>query len=473
MEGVIRAPVRYNGLAMKQKRTAIIRTLAVLLGVSAPWIVSATQVDGGHGSALFMTTILWVGVLLLLARVFSLVRKLHLPSVFGELLLGIILGNLALVGWNVADGLPQNELILFIAEVGAIILLFQAGLESNVREMRQVGGRALAVALVGVAAPFVLGTYVVGPWLLPGLDIGAYLLLGAALSATSVGITARVFKDMRILDSREAKIVMGAAVIDDVLGLVLLSVIGAFVTTGVLSPGAISWIVLESVVFLVGSIVLGQLLAPLLGAAFSRIQTGVGMKFTLAISLCLLFAYAASLIGLAPIIGAFAAGLILEPVHFSYFREAKIVSDIKRLMKGEPRKLKKEVSNVLEKHTDHHVEELIKPLAFFFVPIFFISMGLGVDLAALVQPQTLLVAGIISVVAIAGKLAAGFFAGPKVNKWLIGVGLVPRGEVGLIFAAFGLGLGIIDDVLFSIIVATVVITTFIAPLVMARLKPFK
>lgn len=459
-------------VTMKQKTRSIVHFLVVLLGASLPWLVSAAQGGGEHG-ALFMTTLLWVGVLLLLARVFSLVRKLHLPTVFGELLLGIILGNLALIGWNVADDLGQNELILFIAEVGAIILLFQAGLESNVREMRQVGGRALAVALVGVAAPFLLGTYVLGPLLLPGLDIGAYLFLGAALSATSVGITARVFKDMGVLDSREAKIVMGAAVIDDVLGLVLLSVIAAFVTTGALSVGAISWIVFESIAFLIGSIVLGQLLAPLLGAAFSRIQTGVGMKFTLAISLCLLFAYGASLIGLAPIIGAFAAGLILEPVHFSYFRQAKIISDVKKLLKGESRKLKRDVSKVLDRHADHHVEELIKPLAFFFVPIFFVSIGLGVDLAALVQPQTLLVAGIISMVAILAKLVAGLFAGPKVNKWLIGVGLVPRGEVGLIFASFGLGLGVIDETLFSIIVATVVITTFVAPLVMSRLKPVK
>ena len=444
--------------------------LAVLFGFLAPVGVFAA---GTAASGAFMSTVFWIGILLLLARVFSLVRRVGLPSVFGELLLGILLGNLVLAGWMWAEPLATNELLLFLAELGAIVLLFQAGLESNVAEMRQVGGRALLVALIGVAAPFLLGVFVLGPWLLPGLDIAAYLFLGAALSATSVGITARVFKDMRITKSKEARIVMGAAVIDDVLGLVLLSVIAAFVETGTLSPAAIGWLTAEAVLFLLGAIVIGQAMAPMVGAFFSRIQTGIGMKFTLAISLCLLFAYAASVIGLAPIIGAFAAGLILDPVHFSYFRKAKIVEDIKRLAKKGDKKVQKEMEHVLDEYAEQHVEELIKPIAFFLVPLFFISMGFGVDLAVLAQPSTLVVAGIISVVAILSKMIAGLFAGPGVNKWLIGFGLVARGEVGLIFAALGLSLGVIDESLFSIIVVTVVITTFIAPLVMARLKPVK
>lgn len=427
---------------------------------------------GGANSQAFMSTVFWIGILLLLARVFSLVRRVGLPSVFGELLLGIALGNLVLIGWTWAEPLATNELLLFLAELGAIVLLFQAGLESNVAEMRQVGRRALLVALVGVAAPFGLGVFVLGPWLLPELDLAALLFLGAALSATSVGITARVFKDMGVTQSKEARIVMGAAVIDDVLGLVLLSVIAAFVESGTLDATVIVWLTFEAILFMVGSIFIGQAIAPKVGEFFSRIQTGVGMKFTLAISLCLLFAFAASAIGLAPIVGAFAAGLILDPVHFSYFRKAAIVEEIKKLLKKKgDKKIQKSMEHVLDKHSEQHVEELIKPVAYFLVPIFFISMGFDVDLKALAQPSTLAIAGIISVVAILSKMVAGAFAGSDVNKWLVGFGLVPRGEVGLIFAGLGFGLGVIDEALFSIIVTTVVITTFVAPLVMARLKP--
>src|SRR3989344_2487559 len=169
----------------------------------------------GHGSA--ATIFLWIAIILLAAKISSLIERFGQPSVLGELVIGVILGNLVLLGIGVFEPLKADLIIAFLAELGVVILLFQIGLESNISRMREVGIKALLVACVGVAVPFILGTYIVGPYLLPGQPFSAYLFIGATLTATSVGITARVFRDLGKLQSREAQIVLGAAVIDDVL----------------------------------------------------------------------------------------------------------------------------------------------------------------------------------------------------------------------------------------------------------------
>ncbi len=282
-------------------------------------VAHAAESGGGHGD--FAVLFLWIAVILLAAKLSSLVERWGQPSVLGELVMGVILGNLFLVGIDWFEPIKHSEIISFFAELGVVILLFQIGLESNIAEMKKVGARALGVAIVGVVVPFVLGTYVVGPWLIPGLDNVAYLFLGAAMTATSVGITARVFKDLGKLQMKEAQIILGAAVIDDVMGLIILAVISALATAGAVSFGMVSVITGKAVLFLVGSIVLGQVFAKSLGKVFSKIHTGVGMKFTLAIVFALVFSWLAGLIGLAPIVGAFAAGLVLDPVHFKYFKD--------------------------------------------------------------------------------------------------------------------------------------------------------
>jgi Kef-type K+ transport system membrane component KefB len=453
--------------ALWQAKRLHIISFAFLIVVAAN-VVSAsggTDVVDGHGAS---TTLLWIAIILIAAKLASLVERWGQPAVLGELVMGVILGNLFLLGIDIFEPIKHDEIITFLSELGVIILLFQIGLESNIAEMRKVGVRALMVAIVGVVAPFILGTYIVGPWLMPGLETTAYLFLGAALTATSVGITARVFKDLGKLKTKEAQIVLGAAVFDDVFGLIILAVVSAIATVGAVSVGVVSVIVAKAFLFLILSIVLGHFGAPYVGKAFSKIHTGVGMKFTLAVSICLIFAYIAGLIGLAPIIGAFAAGLVLDAVHFQYFKAPKMVRDVRKLAKNRDDNFKDDIEEMLEPHAERHIEDLIEPLAYFLVPIFFIITGMKVAVESLFNTQILWVALVITIVAIVGKYVAGYVAG-DVNKKIVGVGMIPRGEVGLIFAAIGQGLGVLSDDLFSVIVVMVIITTLMAPPILAKL----
>ncbi|MDH3573762.1 MAG: cation:proton antiporter [Desulfobacteraceae bacterium] len=405
---------------------------------------------------------LWIAIIILAAKLSNLVERFGQPAVLGELLVGIILGNMALAGFNFFEPIRQDVVIRFLAEIGVVILLFQVGLESNIRRMLKVGPQAVLVAIVGVVAPFLLGTVVVGPLLLPELSFNAHLFVGAILTATSVGVTARVFHDLGRLKIPEAQIILGAAVIDDVIGLTILAVVKAMVESGRVSLINIGWITAKAVLFLGGAIFLGQLLAPRLGRFFSKINPGIGMKLILAVSFGLIFAYVAELIGLAAIVGAFAAGLVLEPVHFRHFDDPSVVSDINESIKQASPEVRRNVSNVLESLAGNHIKELIQPLGYFLVPIFFVLTGMEVRIETLFNVRILILALAISVVAFGGKLISGCAAG-RVRKWIIGWGMVPRCEVGLIFAAMGKALGVFPDDIFSMMVIVIMFTTILPP----------
>jgi Kef-type K+ transport system membrane component KefB len=441
----------------------------LLLGLAialAPLATLAnTASDGTSGPASnYPLLFFFVAILVLLAKVGGTVKKWGQPPVLGELMIGVILGNLGLLGFHLVDELKNIPYIAFLAELGVILLLFQIGLESNIDKMKKAGIRAFLVATVGLVIPFALGTYIVGPWLLPGLDFNAYLFLGAILTATSVGITARVFKDLNCLQSKEAQIVLGAAVIDDVMGLVVLAIVTAVVTVGSVSLASIGIITLKAFGFLIGAIVVGSLVAPFLGKFFSSIRSGAGMMFGLAFAFCFTFAYIASLFGLAPIVGAFAAGLILDPVHFKTFRPPVVAQKIKELLeKIKDKDSVKEIRRVIEEHEDRHVENLIENTSRFLVPVFFVYTGLQVNLSALFNVSILLIALAITVVAIVGKIVSGLAAGRGVSKLTVGFGMIPRGEVGIIFANVGKQLGVVNDQIFGAIMIVIILTTLLAP----------
>jgi Kef-type K+ transport system membrane component KefB len=450
------------------KKVVFLVILAAFLFGPAVFGSETASEPGGHEMNVAQT-FLWIAVILLVAKTASLVEKVGQPSVLGELVAGVILGNLVLIGVNIFDPIKTNEIIRFLAELGVVILLFQIGLESNVREIKKVGISALFVALIGVVVPFVLGAFVVGPWLLPGMHMNLYIFIGATLTATSVGITARVFRDLGMLQIKESQIILSAAVLDDVFGLIILAVVSALVTTGTISLISIALITGKALLFLVGAIFVGQLLAEQLGKLFSKIDTGTGMKFALALAFGLVFAYYAQVIGLAPIVGAFAAGLVLDPVHFRFFQKPAIAKEIEDQIGSIPEAERKGINKSLDNFSEKHVEDLIEPLSHFLVPIFFVITGMDVTLSALFHLPLLLVALGITVAAVIGKVLAGLAAGRGVNKWVVGFGMVPRGEVGLIFAAIGRSLGVINDEVFSILVIVVILTTLVTPPILAYL----
>ena len=419
----------------------------------------ALAAQDGHDAA---TSLALLAMVLFLGKLSSLVERFGQPAVLGELLMGLVLGNLHLLGIGWFEVLRGDGHLAFIAELGVVILLFQIGLESDLHAMRKVGLRAFLVAVLGVAVPFALGVWLVGPVFFPQESMNAHLFFGAALTATSVGITARVFQDMGVLARPDAQIVLGAAVIDDVLGLIILAVVSAVVTTGSVSMLGIVVIAGKALLFLLGALLLGQRFARRIGWFFSRINTGVGMKFTIALCFGLLMAYLAQLIGLASIVGAFAAGLVLDEVVFRNYDDPAMVRDIRKVLQAAPEALRVRLERIMDYHATRHLEGLLMPVGHLTIPVFFVLTGFQVDLAVLADPKLILTALAVILVAIISKMAAGLVAGP-VNKWLVGVGMVPRGEVGLIFASVGQRLGVIDGAAFAVIVIMAMGTTLVTP----------
>lgn len=413
-------------------------------------------------------TFFWIVFLLVAARLSGIVERWKQPAVLGELLVGVLLGNIFLTGYTGLEVLRSNEIIHFLAELGVVILLFQVGLESDIQAMRRVGIRAFFVATIGVIVPFVLGTWVAGPLLLPGLPFNTYLFIGAIFTATSVGITARVFKDAKALQTIEAQIVLGAAVIDDIMGLIILAVVSAMVTTNSVDFTVMGIIMLKAFGFLAVGILIRQFAAERISKFMSNLSGGIAMKFTFAIATGLFFAFLADSIGLAAIVGAFTAGIILDPVHFRHFDNPAIVTEMQTVLKTAPIQAQQEAELVLERYADHHVDSIIAPIGYFLSPIFFVMTGFAVNLQLLGNIHVVLVALGLTAVAVGGKVVAGLAAG-KVRKIVVGFGMVPRGEVGLIFAAMGRQLNVINAEEFSIIVLIVILTTLITPPILSKL----
>lgn len=419
---------------MKLKRLSWLAALGAL-----PVLAS----EGAHSDPA-APVVLWLAVILVVAKVGGhLAVRLSQPAVLGELLAGVALGNLSHLGVDAFVPLAHDSFVDMFARVGVIILLFEVGLESTVAQMMKVGASAALVALVGVFVPFGLGFFATR-LVVPSADLYVALFIGATLTATSVGITARVLKDLGVSQYPESRIILGAAVIDDVLGLVILAVvtglIGAADKGEELHLSAIGVTLAKAVVFLVASLVLGRFLSPRLFHLASRLRAGM-VLLALSLAGCFSLAWLADFIGLAPIVGAFAAGLILEDVHY-------------------------EELATKEKHT---LEALVHPLSGFLVPVFFVLMGVRTDLAAFAAPGVLTLASVLCAVAIIGKLVAGVGAqGKGLNRVAIGIGMVPRGEVGLIFASIGSqltvkGQRVIDEQLFSAVVLMVIVTTLVTP----------
>ncbi|WP_448533909.1 cation:proton antiporter [Parathermosynechococcus lividus] len=325
-----------------------------------------------------------------------------------------------------------SEVISVLSEIGVMILLFEIGLESDLQGLLKVGPQAAVVAIVGVVAPFTAGT--LGLVTLFHVDLVPAIFAGAALTATSIGITAKVLAEIQRLTSREGQIIIGAAVLDDILGIIVLAVVASLAKTGTVEVSNVIYLILSSVVFLVGSVVLGRLLSPFFLGMVDRLTTR-GSLLIPSLIFAFVLGYVAVILQLEAILGAFTAGLVL----------------------GETEKRRE-------------LEEQILPIADMLVPVFFVCVGARTDISVLnpLEPENragLIIASFLVVVAIIGKVVTGatVFGQPGINRWAIGIGMVPRGEVGLIFAAVGSASGVLSKSLEAGIIVMVILTTFLAP----------
>ena len=400
---------------------------------------------GGHGGPV-IPILLKITVILLAAKIGGdIALRLGQPEVLGELIVGVVLGNLALFPtFSFFGTLKDDEIIAVLSELGVILLLFEVGLESDVGEMKEVGLSALLVALLGVVAPFFLG-WGVAAYFVPDANMLVHVFVGATLTATSVGITARVLKDLGKIKTSESRIILGAAVIDDVLGLLVLAVVAGIINAAnqgtELDIFAVGKIIVLGFGFLFAAVILGRYLSPLLFKVATYLRSH-GMLLATALIVCFGVSYLAAIVGLAPIVGAFTAGLILDPVHY------------------------RELS---ARHDDRTIENLIAPITALLVPIFFVVMGARVDLRDFADTRILGFAAALTVVAFIGKQLCSLGVLEKgLDKLVVGLGMVPRGEVGLIFAEIGASLQIagkpvIDSGTFGAVVVMVIVTTMVTP----------
>ncbi|WP_202912883.1 cation:proton antiporter [Deinococcus kurensis] len=378
------------------------------------------------GTADLLFGLFWV---VLAAAVFGTVAsKLGVPAVVGQVLAGILIGP------SVLNLVRPDEFLLSLAELGAVFLLFMVGLETRFRDLLSVGKEALLVAVLGIVFPLALG-FGFGLW--QGQENVSALFVGTALVATSVGITAKVLQEMGVLDARFAQVILGAAVIDDILGLTLLAVVSGLGAGESMSAGQVGLILGLSVGFVALVLALG---IPLIRRFQPRLRNlSLSRMFNVAIVVGLGVAALSTVAGLAPIIGAFLAGMVLAEVKDEVEFESKV----------------------------HALES-------FLAPVFFVAVGLQLDLGVLGN-TTVIVAGLIlTVLAVIGKVAGGLLGARSMGgrqSLLVGVGMVPRGEVGLIVASLGLAAGVIGKQVYAEVLLMVLLTTVLAPLVLRALAP--
>lgn len=426
---------------------------------SFPLLATASEPEN---SSVVLTGVLLSLVVIYLASKLGgeLSKRLDLPPVLGELIGGVIVGASVLhlvvfpeSGATATDSVlmsilqsisnlsgestaavfqSQSEAITILAELGVIILLFEIGLESDLRELGKVGYQAAVVACVGVAVPFAAGT--VGLMYFFGVPAIPAIFAGAALTATSIGITSKVLSEIGFLKSREGQIIVGAAVIDDVLGIIVLAVVASLAKTGEIDILNVVFLIISATAFLLGSILLGKFFNNSFVAIAERLQTRGNLVIP-AFIFAFFMAFLANAIHLEAILGAFAAGLVLDE------------TDKRKELDGQ-----------------------VIPIADIFVPIFFVTVGAKVDLSVLnpaipSNREGLIIAAFLIVVAIIGKLVTGWavFGQPGINRLAIGIGMIPRGEVGLVFAGIGSASGVLDKPLQAAIIIMVILTTFLAP----------
>lgn len=383
-----------------------------------------------------------LAILLLFARVTGDVfSKFGIPSVIGEIIVGIILGQ------SVLGIIPVNVALKLLAELGIILLLFHIGLEADLKQLKKTGFSSVLVALTGATVPMVLG-FVCSYYIL-NFPLTTSLFIGGTLTATSIGITVRVLEDLGKIKERFAQIVLGAAVLDDIFGVVVLATLFEFSKNEQIDINASLLLILYIGTFFLFAPIVGKIFAYLISVLSRKLNT-LDFVPSVVIAVILLFAFAAHEIGSPEILGAFTAGIAFSR-RFTIPFAAAFQAD---------------------KSIIHKIEESLNPLIWLFTPIFFVYVGLQINLGAIdfTSLQFWSMSILLSLVAIVSKLSCGIFVkGTLRERISIGLSMLPRGEVGLIFAEFGRLSGIFDSTVYAVIIFTVALTTFLSPLILKRI----
>lgn len=377
-------------------------------------------------------------VLILLAARFlgDLATRLHIPAVIGELSAGILLGP-SLFNW-----IEPTDTIKILSEIGIVLLLFEVGIESNLSLLKQAGRKAFLVAIVGVALPFALG-YVISSQIFH-LELLPSLFVGSLLTATSIGITIRVLVEIKKHKSPEAQIVLGAAVIDDIIGIILLAILYEFTSTGGVELLKVGKVILYIGIFLVLAPIAAAVISKII-KSYGKVSQAPGLIPTMIVSLLLFFAWLAHVFGAPMLLGGFAAGLALSKHFFPFLP----------------------VSLQTTEHFTEQIEHQMKPIIHLFTPIFFVTIGLTLNLREVEWSSSFVwsFSAILFIAAILGKLSAGFVLVKESNfvKWAVGLAMIPRGEVGLIFAEVGKSTGVFTQDLYAIGILVIALTTLLPP----------
>jgi len=419
-----------------------------------------------HVSNINPVIFLWLVVFISLSRGLSIVKKIGLPLVVGEILSGLILGDLNHFGIHIFNEAENDLSIQFMAELGAIILMFDIGLESKLSDLKKNFKTGFAVAVSGSILTFSSG-FLISKYLTENPTTLSNMLFGIIIAATATGISAKTFKDMKIIHSKEVKVVLVASILDELLSILGFGIISSLIITHSVSLLNLSVSMAQVLGFFVFAAVFGQWITPLMTKWSIKIHAGINMKIGVLLVICFLFSWIAYISGLATVIGAFIAGLMLDKIYFESFSKSNFIVKLRHIaLNLSDTATKQKLNELIEKQEERTLEELIKPLSHLFVPVFFIYIGLMLKVDTLLHVDTLLLVAFILILSFIGRLISGFFIRPsrKLNSLVIGLGMTPIGEAGLIFAMFGKNMGIISENSLAAIVASVVIAAVITPI---------
>lgn len=437
----------------------------LIIGITLIMLAFNSYADSINTNGYDPIIYLWLVIFIFLSRSLSFVKKIGIPIAVGEILAGIILGQLDYFGIDLFTPAEHHTIIQFLAELGAIILMFEIGLESKFSDLKKNFKRGIKLAVIGSILTFI-GGFAVSWLLIKEQHLLLNLLMGVICAATATGISAKIFKEMGLLHTKEIKIVLVSSILDELISILCFGVISVMLITRTLGFTVVSLSLAQALVFFIFAAIFGRWITPLITKWSTKIHAGINMKLGVLLIICFFFSWFAHILGLAFVVGSFIAGLILDEVYFKTFSRSNFLIQLRTLAAQVPDdKLRGQLNQTIHHQEGQTIKELLKPIAHLFIPIFFINIGMMLNIPDLLNQRTLILTFALLGISFFGRILSGYFVREKnINHLILGLGLTPIGEAGLIFASFGKEAGLIDERVLSAIVSAVVIAAIITPI---------